>query len=328
MTYAQLGDYNKANEHFLRSYHLDANNYLSGIFAVMSSEMILKKNPKLIAILKDNLSQEPEKEEFDLYRTLFAMSENNFPSASRWLDNHYKERPLYQAMKVIIASELGMDEKAKKAAEKLTYMQPRDLLPHLLYIDTHYKDEAPKAYAKSALNYLKAQKLSYEDLYFGPQIVRDRGITMAAITGMLTPMIEKLELKRQTTTENRANLTSALAQAYFYNQDFEKSYTLYNESVDVYDLKDERTLFMAASASIGAEHYQNAIALLELSKMTNPNYLENRYALGLLYMQIQNNPAAIIQFSKMGNSGFKSNMFEFQIDTDKLASEPAIYHPL
>ncbi|MDD2828859.1 MAG: tetratricopeptide repeat protein [Sulfuricurvum sp.] len=328
LTYAQLGDYTKANDYFLRSYHADANNYLSGIFAVMSSEMIMKKNPKLISIIKDNLLQEGTTEEFDLYRTLFAMSENNYPSASRWLDNHYKERPLYQVMKIIIATELGIDDSARKASEKLTYMQPHDLLPHLLYIDTHYKDEAPKAYARSALNYLKNQKLTYDDLYFGPQIVRERGITIAAITGMLAPMIQRLETKYQNTTENRANIASALALAYFYNQDFEKSYTLYNEVVDTYGVQDERTLFMAASASIGAEHVQNAIALLELSKMTNPNYLENRYALGLLYMQVQNNPAAIIQFNKMGNSGFKSNMFDFSIDTDKLASEPNTYHPL
>lgn len=328
LTYAQLGDYTKAYDHFLRSYHLDANNYLSGIFAIMTSEMISKPNPKLVSILKENLSQEPENEEFDLYRTLVSISENNYPASSRWLDNHYKERPLYLAMKIIIAQELGMEAQAKTASEKLTYIQPDDALPHLLYIDTHFNNEAPKAYARLALNYLKNQKLNDEDLYFGPQIVRDKAIAMAAITGRLEPLIQKLETKRQTTTENRANLTSALALAYFYHQDFEKSYTLYNEAVDTYKLADERTLFMAASASIGAEHYQNAIALLELSKMTNPNYLENRYALGLLYMQVQNNPAAIIQFSKMGNSGFKSNTFDFKIDTDKLALEPKEYHSL
>jgi len=328
LTYAQLGDYTKAYDHFLRSYHLDANNYLSGIFAIMTSEMISKANPKLVSILKENLSQEPKSEEFDLYRTLLSISENNYSSSSRWLDNHYKERPLYLVMKIIIAQELGMEAQAKTASEKLTYTQPHDALPHLLYIDTHFNAEAPKAYARLALNYLKNQKLNYDDLYFGPQIVRDKAIAMAAITGTLTPFIQKLETKLQTTAENRANLTSALALAYFYHQDFEKSYTLYNEAVDTYKLTDERTLFMAASASIGAEHYQNAIALLELSKMTNPNYLENRYALGLLYMQVQNNPAAVVQFSKMGDSGFKSNMFDFKIDTDKLALEPQDYHPL
>jgi predicted Zn-dependent protease len=328
LTYAQLGDYTKAYDHFLRSYHLDANNYLSGIFAIMTSEMISKPNPKLISILKENLSQEPKNEESDLYQTLLSISENNYPSSSRWLDNHYKERPLYLVMKIIIAQELGMEEQAKKASEKLTYTQPHDTLPHLLYIDTHFNNETPKAYARLALNYLKNQKLNNQAIYFGPQIVRDKAIAMAAITGKLEPLIQDLEKKLQTTTGNRANLTSALALAHFYNQDFEKSYSLYNEAVDSYKLTDERTLFTAASASIGAQHYQNAIALLELSKMTNPNYLENRYALGLLYMQVQNNPAAIIQFSKMGNSGFKSNTFDFKIDTDKLALEPKDYHPL
>lgn len=328
LSYAQLGDYTKAYDHFLRSYHLDANNYLSGIFAIMTSELISKPNPKLNSILKDNLSQEAQSEEFDLYRTLFSISENNYPSSSRWLDNHYKERPLYLIMKIIIAQELKMTSQAKKASEKLTYTQPNDLLPHLLYIETHYNDETPKAYARSSLNYLKNQKISYDDFYFGPQISRDQGVMMAALTGTLTPLIQRLENKLQTTTENRTNITSALALAHFYNQDFEKSYTLYNEVVDTYSLKDERTLFMAASASIGAEHYQNAIALLELSKMTNPNYLENRYALGLLYMQVQNNPAAVIQFIKIGNTGFKSHTFDFKIDTDKLATEPQLYHPL
>jgi tetratricopeptide (TPR) repeat protein len=328
LTYAQLGDYNKAYDHFLRSYHLDANNYLSGIFALMSSEMISKPNPKLLSILKENLSQEQNNEEYDLYRTLLNMSENNYAASSRWLDTQYKERPLYLVMKIIIAQELGMQKPAELASEKLIHALPSDTLPHILYIETHFNNQPPKAYARLALNYLRNQKLEYSDLYFGPQIVRDKAIAMAAITGTLTPLIQKLEFKLQTTTDNHANLTTALALAYFYNKDFEKSYALYNEAVDTYKIADERTLFMGASASIGAEHYQNAIGLLELSKMTNPNYLENRYALGLLYMQVQNNPAAVIQFTKMGNSGFKSNVFDFQIDTDKLVLEPTRYHPL
>lgn len=328
LTYAQLGDYTKAHDHFLRSYNFDANNYLSGIFAVMTSELISKPNLKLASIIKDNLSQEAQSEEFDLYRTLLSISENNFPSSSRWLENHYKERPLYLIMKIIIAQELQMHPQARKASEKLVDAQPNELLPHLLYIETHYNEETPKAYARASLNYLKNQKIMYEDFYFGSQISREKGVMMAAVTGSLTPLIERLEEKLQTTTEDRTYITSALALAYYYNQDFEKSYSLYNEAVDTYNLKDEKTLFMAASASIGAEHYQNAIALLELSKLTNPSYLESRYALGLLYMQVQNNAAAVNQFSKMGNEGFKSLNFDFKIDTDKLATEPKLYHPI
>ena len=328
LTYAQLGDYPKAYECFLRSYNLDADNYLSGIFAVMASELISKPNPKLIAILTENLTEESTAEEFDLYRTLSSMRENNYAGAGRWLENKYKDRPLSLGMKIIIASELGMDEKAQKASEKLITIQPHDMLPHLFYIDTHFNDTPPKAYARSCINYLKKQKLSYEDFDFGPQIIRDRGVLMAALTGSLTPMIQRLEDKIQSTSEDRANLTNALALAHFYNQDFEQSYALYNDAIDTYAMKDEKTYYMGALASIGAQHYQNAISLFQLSKITNPNYLEGRYALGLLYVQIQNNPAAIVQFSKMGDKGFKSRTFDFKIDTDKLATQSQQYHAL
>lgn len=328
LTYAQLGDYPKAYEHFLRSYHLDADNYLSGIFATMTSELISKPNQKLITVITENLSQEPQTEEFELYRTLASMRENNYAAAGRWLGNRYKDRPLYLGMKVIIASALGMDAQARKASQKLISMQPHDILPHLLYIDTHFKDNPPKLYARACINYLKNQTFSYDDFDFGPQITRDRYVLMAALTGSLSPLIQRLEAKLQTTSDNRANLTTALALAHFYNQDFEKSYALYNEAIDTYGIKDEKTYYMGALASIGAEHYQNAISLFQLSKITNPNYLESRYALGLLYMQVQNNPAAVVQFTKMGDKGFKSRTFDFKIDTDKLATEPKQYHPL
>jgi len=328
LTYAQMGDYPKAYDHFLSSYHLDANNYLSGIFAIMTSELISKPNPKLISILKENLTQEAQTEEFDLYRTLIAITENNYLSSSRWLDNSYKERPLYLIMKILIAQELKMDTKGQKSSEKLIELQPNTLLPHLLYIDTHYSTLPPKAYARAAINYLKNKRIGYEDFYFGAQISRERGVMMAAITGSLEPLILQLEDKLQTTTEDRTYITAGLALAHFYNQDFEESYSLYNQAVDTYNLKDERTLFMAASASIGAQHYQNAIALLQLSKMTNPNYLESRYALGLLYMQVQNNLAAANQFIKMGDERFRSLNFDFKVDTDKLATEPQLYHPI
>jgi Flp pilus assembly protein TadD len=329
LTYAQLGDFSNAYDHFIRAYHLDANNYLSGIFAMMSAELIDKPNPKLASILIDNLTKESDAEEFQLYRTLIYIVQNNFPSAEKWLSNTYKERPFYLALNVLIASELGLDDQALKASDRLVTLQPNDLLPNLMAIDTRYNDQKTKTFAASAINYLKKRTFQYDDLYFGPQITRDKTILMGMMTGQLTPMIERLEGKLKTTSDNTTDITGALAQAQFYNQNFEEAYTLYNQLIDTYKLRDEKTLFMGASASIGAEHYENAIALLELSKLTNPNFMESRYALGLLYLQAQNNPGAVTQFTKMGNNtGFLSRFFDFAVDTDKLASEPKKYHPL
>ncbi len=328
LTYAQMGDMSKAHEHFLRSYYLDANNYMSGIFAVMCSDMIGKNNPKLTSILKDNLSQEPEKEEFELYRTLLDVTQNNFPSASKWLDNTYKERPLYLALNVLIATEMEQYDVARTSAKRLSALQPHDMLPNFMVIETNFSDMKPKAFASSALNYLKKQTFHYDDLYYGPQLTRDKAVQMAAMTGQLTPFIKRLETILPMTTDNTADIISALAEGYFYNQDFEKSYVLYNQLIDTYKIRDEQTLFLGACASIGAEHYENAIALLELSRMKNPSYSETRYALGLLYMQTFNNQAAINLFGKMGNTGFQSRYFDFAIDTNKLLMEPQNFHPL
>ncbi|MDD5716356.1 MAG: tetratricopeptide repeat protein [Sulfuricurvum sp.] len=328
LTYVQLGDTSKAYDHFLRSYHLDANNYMSGIFAIMCSEIIGKSNPKLVSIIRDNLAQEPEKEEVELYRTMFNITQDNISGAAKWIDNGYKERPLYLALDIAIASKMGNRDLALKMAKRLVALQPNDILPHIMLVDIMYEEQKPKAFAASVINYMKKQSFNYEDFYFGPQLTRDKAIAMAVMTGQLAPLIDRLERRLQETAEESADIMAALAQAYFYNQEFEKSYTLYNQLIDTYKIRDENTLFMGACASIGSEHYENAIALLELSKLKNGSFYENRYALALLYMQIRNNPGAVIQLNAMGNNGFVSRYFDFGIDTDKLRNEPKKYHPL
>ena len=86
-------------------------------------------------------------------------------------------------------------------------------------------------------------------------------------------------------------------------------------------VRDALTLFLGAVASTAAGHHENAIALLELSKMKDSNFVESRYALGLLYLQMQNSEGAAIQFSKVGDNGFVSEYFNFEIDLDKLLFE-------
>jgi hypothetical protein len=75
---------------------------------------------------------------------------------------------------------------------------------------------------------------------------------------------------------------------------------------------------MGAVASTASKHHENAIALLELSKMKNGKFYESRYALALLYMEIENNDGAVIQLSRIEKDGFISKYFDFSIDTDKL----------
>jgi len=321
LTYAQMGDMINAQKHFTRSYHLDAKNYLSGVYAILTGQLTKKENSKLKSIIKDSIINEDSSEEMDLYKTLLYISKKDYLSSVDWLDNNYKQRPLYLALEVIIASELNKMNIAKKSAQKLSLLLPNDILPHIMYINSNFNHLKPKEYARKVLQYLKIQKFNYQDLYNGPYITRYLYIQQNLLIGRLYFLRMQLREVLEATTEDPQEIISALALASLYDKAFEESYTLYNTLIDDYKIRDAYTLFLGAVASTAANHHENAIALLELSKMKNKNFMESRFALGLLYLEVQNNQGATIQLSKVGDYGFKSEYFDFEINTDKILFE-------
>lgn len=321
LTYAQLGNMKKANEHFLRSYYLNAKNYLSGIYAVMTSQLIHKKYKKLRSILKDSIDSEEDSEEKELYKTLMYIADNNYISAVDWLDNNYKKRPLYLLLDILISLKTNNIASAKKASSTLTLLLPHEILPHLLYIDAHYSKEAPKKYALSVVSYLHKQNLNFNDLYFGPYITRYLYIEESLITGRLYFLRQQLKNELSITSRNTQEIVSSLALASLLDKHYEESYTLYNTLIDELKIQDAYTLFLGAVASTAAGHHGNAIALLELSKLKNSDYYESRFALALLYLEVKNNEGAVIQLSRIHQDGFQSHFFDFEIDTNELFIE-------
>jgi len=318
LTYAQMGQMTKAHKHFLRSYYLDAKNYLSGVYAIMTSQLIEKENIKLKSIVNNAVADEEESEEKTLHTTLLQLTKNDFISANEWLDSDYEERPLYLALDAIISLKLNRMKRAKEATKKLTLLLPNDILPHIMYIDSHFSDLKETQYASKVLNYLKVQKFNFQDLYYGPYITRYLYIQQNLITGKLYYLTKQLESVLQTTSRDTQETMNALAMVYLYDEEFEKSYTLYNSLIDEVKIRDAYTLFLAAVASTAAGHHGNAIALLELSNLKNINFPESRFALGLLYLESKNNEAATIQLAHVKKNKFISKFFDFKIDTDKL----------
>jgi len=318
LTYAQIGDMVNANKHFSRSYNLDAKNYLSGIYTIMTSQLIDKDNTKLLEIIKESLSYEDISEKVDFYNTLLFIAQNNFLSSAEWLDNSYEVKPLYLALNIIISTELNRMDIAKKSATKLTALLSNEILPHLMYIDSVFDKLSTKKYANKVINYLKVQKFSYNDLYYGPYVTRYLYIQQKLITGKLYFLREQLKYIIESTNNDPRDLISALALASLYDGAFEESYTLYNNLIDDLKVRDPHTLFLAAVASTAAGHHANAIALLELAKMKNPSNFESRYALGLLYLEMKNNKGAVTQLSRISKNNFNSEYFNFSIDLQKL----------
>ncbi len=321
LTYAQMGNMADAHKHFLRSYNLDAKNYLSGIYAVMTSQLIDSENSKLLSLIKDAIAHEEFSEEIDLYNTLLFIAQGNTALLSDWLDKDYKQRPLYLALDIIIALKQNNIDSAQRSANKLTAMLPDEIVPHMMYIDAYFNKLSQKEYAKEVMNYLKVQDLNFNDLYFGAYVARYLYIQQNLITGRLYFLREQLKAVLESTTMRTEELASSLAMASLYDGFYEEAYTLYNNLIDNLKVRDSQTLFLGAVASTAAEHHANAIALLELSKLKNPSFLESRYALGLLYLEVKNNKGAVIQLSRIYKNSFNSEYFNFSIDTDKLMFE-------
>ena len=187
-----------------------------------------------------------------------------------------------------------------------------------MYIDSNFNDLPPKKYANKVMNYLKIQKFHFNDLYYGAHITRHLYTQQNLIIGKLFFLKKQLKDVLETTNKQTHELVSALALVSLYSGDFEESYTLYNNLIDNLKVRDANTLFLGAVASTASNHHANAIALLELSKLKNPNFLESRYALGLLYLESKNNKGATIQFSRVNKNNFSSEYFNFDIDLDKL----------
>lgn len=318
LTYAQLGDLNKAHEHFLRSYYLDSKNYLAGIYAIFSAQLTNNKFHKLRSIITDSVHMEEDSQEKELYKTLLAISEDNYLLAADWLNLNTKKRPLFLVLNTIIATQVREYDKAKEATAELVSLLPNDLLPHLMYIDTHFYKLNDSQYPKEVMSYLKDKSFTYNDLHYGPYITRYLYVQTNLITGQLYYLREELKEKLQTSQYYTQEIESTLALASLFDKQFEESYTLYNHLIDHEKINDSYTLYLGAIASTAALHYENAIALLELSKAKNKTFYETRFALALLYLERGNYEAAIIQLSGIDSDNFRSKYFDFMIDTQKL----------
>ncbi len=110
----------------------------------------------------------------------------------------------------------------------------------------------------------------------------------------------------------------ALALSNIYSNDFEKAFAFYNSLLDDLHEDDSQTRFYAAIAAMGAGHHENAVALLQLSKIESATNFEARYALGLLYQEGKNMKAATQHYDKIANTDFESEFFDFDIDTSDL----------
>ena len=315
LSYAQLGNFSLAAKHFIASYHQDVNNHLAGIFGAICLDINRNLNPKLIEEIGENLENDKSLKPINLYASLLSLVSGNQSAMIRWLEESKEQTMLNLAFDIIIAKVTNNDELMAKKADELLKILPNDIIANILNFISKNKEQNVKEYAKAIQIHFNGKQLDSNAFYHGADIIKKQYIKLLQISGLLTRERDKLRAELKNAPKN-INLIQTLAYIDIFTNDFEESYKLYNQAIDEFKVNDASTLFLASVAATGAGKVSNAIALLELTKLNDASAIENRIALGLMYQQIDNIKAALIQYSKIGNVEYESEFYGFEIDND------------
>lgn len=313
LTFAQLGDFTSAYKNFVKSYHLNRKNYLAGIFAIYSKELMHQDGIKLTQEVMDDLGSEHKLKEKKFYLALIDFSKNNFVSATNFSEQDNSSSVMHLIFDAISARKVQNRDLFLQKATKLKTILPKDMVAKLVYIDAKTLGKPIEKFAKEIQKSFLQKDIEYKSLFYGPITAREVYINALRVAGMLYYVRDILERQLQDESDDVVGIMKALGYVDIFTGNYEEAYAVFNELIDTYKQNDTNTLFLGAVASIGAGHNANAIALLELAKLTDPNNFESRLALGLLYMETKNPVAAAIQFNKIGDSGFTSDYFTFEI---------------
>ena len=322
LIYAQLGDFEKAFMYFSKAYHLNNKDILSGIFAIMSGQLVYQDVSRIessIGVDFTNIEFKNEQEKNFLFE-LFEYSKSGNPAFFGFSDDTtLNSRPIYYAFSAVSAM-VRMDRgKLVEYFDKLKKLQPHDLATNILYeVSINFGKNLKDISLSFSQNFRRGNFSNLHSLYYGGALVRELYVYLAFVTGNLSYVIEELQQNLISEDQSPNGTMQALGLAYIYHQDFEKAFATYNTLIDNLKEDDVRTKFLGAVSAIGAGHYNNAVALLQISKLDSIASLESRYALGLLYQQSGNIKSAIMLFNGIANKGFMSEFFDFQIDSSDL----------
>jgi tetratricopeptide (TPR) repeat protein len=313
LSFAQLGNYRDAYDHFRRAQFLNKSNVLAGVFALFCADMSGKGTEHIEKKLKSEIQGEEESIEKVFHQTLFNLYKDNFNAMFRWLEIEKEQDPLYLLTEVLVADRINKGVIAQGSADDLLKEFPNDIVTNILQLYVANKNTNVKKYAFQTQQFMARQNLSFDSLYYGPDIARDLYILMGQISGNLPKIKILLERQMRQEIHDRENLLKALGLTNILLRNFEQAFVQYNQLIDELKISDTKTLLYAAIAAIGAGHKENAIVLLEVAKMTDPRNFEARYGLGLLHQEVKNYPAAAIQYGKINSDKYQSRYFDFRI---------------
>ncbi len=311
LTYAQMQNYELAYKHFSSSYHLNPKNYLAGAFAMFCGKLSDNDTTKLYHEILDNIAADSNFKA-NMQKNMLFLANGDYISMLPYLDENGQKTPLNLIFETIIAKNNNLNNQVDVRIAKLRSELPQDIVANILYFNSLNSNLNIKEYAQNAQIHFKNLQVDYRSVFEGSNIARELYVNLMHIAGLLNLERQKFKTLINTSKVKDEGMIQTLAYLDIFAQQYEESYALYNTLIDEYGAKDSRTLFLASVAAVGANNPNSAIALLQLSKLTDKNNKESKVALGLLYQEVGNYEAAMTQYRTLPND-FKSEFFTFDI---------------
>ncbi|EAI1663331.1 motility protein PflB [Campylobacter coli] len=311
LTYAQMQNYELAYKHFSSSYHLNPKNYLAGAFAMFCGKLSDNDTTKLYHEILDNIAADSNFKA-NMQKNMLFLANGDYISMLPYLDENGQKTPLNLIFETIIAKNNNLNNQVDVRIAKLRSELPQDIVANILYFNSLNSNLNIKEYAQNAQIHFKNLQVDYRSVFGGSNIARELYVNLMHIAGLLNLERQKFKTLINTSKVKDEGMIQTLAYLDIFAQQYEESYALYNTLIDEYGAKDSRTLFLASVAAVGANNPNSAIALLQLSKLTDKNNKESKVALGLLYQEVGNYEAAMTQYRILPND-FKSEFFTFDI---------------
>ncbi|MFK0306470.1 motility protein PflB [Campylobacter coli] len=311
LTYAQMQNYELAYKHFSSSYHLNPKNYLAGAFAMFCGKLSDNDTTKLYHEILDNIAADSNFKA-NMQKNMLFLANGDYISMLPYLDENGQKTPLNLIFETIIAKNNNLNNQVDVRIAKLRSELPQDMVANILYFNSLNSNLNIKEYAQNAQIHFKNLQVDYRSVFGGSNIARELYVNLMHIAGLLNLERQKFKTLINTSKVKDEGMIQTLAYLDIFAQQYEESYALYNTLIDEYGAKDSRTLFLASVAAVGANNPNSAIALLQLSKLTDKNNKESKVALGLLYQEVGNYEAAMTQYRTLPND-FKSEFFTFDI---------------
>ncbi|EJB0522910.1 tetratricopeptide repeat protein [Campylobacter coli] len=311
LTYAQMQNYELAYKHFSSSYHLNPKNYLAGAFAMFCGKLSDNDTTKLYHEILDNIAADSNFKA-NMQKNMLFLANGDYISMLPYLHENGQKTPLNLIFETIIAKNNNLNNQVDVRIAKLRSELPQDIVANILYFNSLNSNLNIKEYAQNAQIHFKNLQVDYRSVFGGSNIARELYVNLMYIAGLLNLERQKFKTLINTSKVKDEGMIQTLAYLDIFAQQYEESYALYNTLIDEYGAKDSRTLFLASVAAVGANNPNSAIALLQLSKLTDKNNKESKVALGLLYQEVGNYEAAMTQYRTLPND-FKSEFFTFDI---------------